>query len=144
MLWDMSYTQGTSSWRCVHVITNVVFLPTWFYNVYISIQFTCWAVLVNIMNVLIYYACIMGGCMSCLRIVVSNTYCVVSCFGFHRLVYPMLPVSLDYPFVIAPSVFSNVYLSLPYPYFRDLFVNTLSSHLNPSMFWIGLRGAIVC
>ena len=25
-------------------------------------------------------------------------------------VYPMLPVSLDYPFMIAPSVFSNVYL----------------------------------
>ena len=28
-----------------------------------------------------------------------------------RLVYPMLPVSLDYSFLIAPSVFSNVYLS---------------------------------
>ena len=27
------------------------------------------------------------------------------------LVYPMLPVSLDCPFLIAPSVFSNVYLS---------------------------------
>jgi hypothetical protein len=23
--------------------------------------------------------------------------------------YPMLPVSLDYPFMISPSVFSNVY-----------------------------------
>ena len=30
-------------------------------------------------------------------------YCV-----FLRLVYPMLPVSLDCPFFIAPSVFSNV------------------------------------
>ena len=29
---------------------------------------------------------------------------------FLRLVYPMLPVSLDCPFLIAPSVFSNVYL----------------------------------
>jgi hypothetical protein len=27
-------------------------------------------------------------------------------------VYPMLPVSLDCPFLIAPSVFSNVYLAL--------------------------------
>jgi hypothetical protein len=27
-----------------------------------------------------------------------------------RLVYPLLPVSLDCPFSIAPSVFSNVYL----------------------------------
>jgi len=26
-----------------------------------------------------------------------------------RLVYPMLPVSLDCPFLIAPSVLSNVY-----------------------------------
>ena len=26
------------------------------------------------------------------------------------LVYPMLPISLDCPFLIAPSVFSNVYL----------------------------------
>jgi len=29
---------------------------------------------------------------------------------FSRLVYPMLPVSLDCPFLIAPSVFSNVQL----------------------------------
>ena len=27
-----------------------------------------------------------------------------------RLVYQLLPVSLDYPFLIAPSVFSDVYL----------------------------------
>ena len=76
----------------------------------------------------------------CLCIVVSSTYCVVfllclssSCvpyvasfsglyifdcpFGIlYRLfvlclVYPMLPVSLDCTFLIAPSVFSNVYLS---------------------------------
>ena len=42
-----------------------------------------------------------------LRIVVSNTYCVV--FSFLRLVYPMLPVSLDCFFFIATSVFINVY-----------------------------------
>jgi len=28
----------------------------------------------------------------------------------HCLVYPMLPVFLDYLFLIAPSLFSNVYL----------------------------------
>jgi len=33
------------------------------------------------------------------------------CFVCLRLVYPMLPVSLDCPFLIAPSVISNVYLS---------------------------------
>jgi hypothetical protein len=46
-----------------------------------------------------------------LRIVVSDTYCVVFfvCFVFLRLVCPGLPVSLGCPFLIAPSVFSNVY-----------------------------------
>ena len=39
---------------------------------------------------------------------------VVLCFVFLRLVYPMLPVSPDCPFLIAPSVFSNVFVySLP-------------------------------
>ena len=31
------------------------------------------------------------------------------CFVVHRLVYQMLPVSLNCPFLIAPSVFSNIY-----------------------------------
>jgi hypothetical protein len=31
------------------------------------------------------------------------------CFVFLRLVYSMLPVYLDCPFLIVPSVFSNVY-----------------------------------
>ena len=55
---------------------------------------------------LIYVVC------ACLRIVVSNTYCVVLhfCFVCLCLVYPMLPVSLDSPFLIAPSEFSNVYV----------------------------------
>ena len=37
-------------------------------------------------------------------------FCVVFCcvFCFVCLVYPMLPVSLDCPFLNAPSVFSNV------------------------------------
>jgi hypothetical protein len=32
-------------------------------------------------------------------------------FYFPRLVRPILPVSLDCPFLIAPSVFSNVFFS---------------------------------
>ena len=32
------------------------------------------------------------------------------CFDFLRLVYPMMPVSLDCPFLIVLAVFSNVYL----------------------------------
>jgi hypothetical protein len=35
----------------------------------------------------------------------------IFCCVFLRLVYPMLPVSLDCPFLIAPSIFSNVYLA---------------------------------
>jgi len=67
----------------------------------------------------ILYGCFTGGRLMsylrylcvCLCIVVSNTYYVVFfCFSCLRLVYPMLPVSLDCPFFIALSVFSNVYL----------------------------------
>ena len=46
-----------------------------------------------------------------LRIVVSNAYCVVFVYiSFLRLLNPMLPVSLDFPFLIDPSVFSNVFV----------------------------------
>jgi len=42
----------------------------------------------------------------------QNILCFVFFFFFSlRLVYLMLPVSLDCPFLIAPSVFSNVYLN---------------------------------
>ena len=40
--------------------------------------------------------------------------CVCFCIVFLRFVYPMLPVSLDCPFLIVPSVFSNVYLRVSY------------------------------
>jgi hypothetical protein len=49
-------------------------------------------------------------CVS-LRIVVSNTYYVVFLFCSSPCV-PMLPVSLDYLFLITPSVFSNAYLNV--------------------------------
>ena len=82
----------------------------------------------HVFKTLIYVICV------CLRIALTNTYCVVFLFYFsssssyHRLpvsldytflialwysltfIYPMLPVSLDYSFLNAPSVFSNVYL----------------------------------
>ena len=49
-----------------------------------------------------------------LRIVMSNTYCVVFLFFF-----VLLPVSLDYPFLTVPSVFSNfLYLHLGTVYTR--------------------------
>jgi hypothetical protein len=36
----------------------------------------------------------------------------ILCFVFLRRVYPMLPISMDCQFLIAPSVFSNAYLSI--------------------------------
>jgi hypothetical protein len=42
---------------------------------------------------------------------VRRMVCYVFVFVFLRLVYPMLPISLDCPFfLIVPSAFSNVYL----------------------------------
>ena len=43
---------------------------------------------------------------------VLHTLCCVFCFVRLRLVCPMLPVSLDCPFLTATSVFSNIYLRL--------------------------------
>jgi len=40
---------------------------------------------------------------------VQQILCCVFCFVCRRLVYPMLPVSLDCLFLIAPLIFSNVY-----------------------------------
>ena len=47
------------------------------------------------------------------------------CFVFLRFVCQMLPVSLDYPFLIASSVFSNVYLTttcISYASLSELFM----------------------
>jgi hypothetical protein len=46
--------------------------------------------------------------------------CVFVCL---RMVYPMLSVSPFYPFLIAPSVFSNVYLPMTYIYFISISIN---------------------
>ena len=37
------------------------------------------------------------------------TFCL---FAFVRVLCPILPISLDFPFLIAPLVFSNIYLSV--------------------------------
>jgi len=63
---------------------------------------------VGVLLTLFYIICV------CLRIVVSNTYCVydfVLLVFVLCLVYTMLLVSLDCLFLIAPSVLSNVYFS---------------------------------
>jgi hypothetical protein len=40
---------------------------------------------------------------------VERILCCSFCFVFLRFVYPMLPVFLDCPILIVPSVFSNIY-----------------------------------
>jgi hypothetical protein len=49
--------------------------------------------------------------MSCLRFLHLFTYDTL-CFVFLRLVYSMLPLSLECSFVIALSVFSDIYFVL--------------------------------
>ena len=51
-------------------------------------------------------------CYLCLLVysVVQHMYILCCVIFFLRLLYPMLSVSLDCPFLITPSVFSNVYL----------------------------------
>jgi hypothetical protein len=52
-----------------------------------------------------------GGVMSYVRcLLVYSGVQHILCCAFLRIVYPMLPVSLDYPYLIAPSAFSTVYL----------------------------------
>jgi len=61
--------------------------------------------------VLCFLFCLSSSWVLC--IVVSNTYCLVFFVLFVFVlcfVYPISPVSLDCPFLIYPSVFSNVYL----------------------------------
>jgi len=63
----------------------------------------CLQVFVGTHLCLIYVICI------CLRVVVSNTYCVVFLLCFSSSCVPYIASSLDCPFLIAPSVFSDVY-----------------------------------
>jgi len=53
----------------------------------------------------LHYLCLFGYIDWCPTHIVS-----LFCFVFRRLVYSMLPVSLDCQFVIVPSVFPNIYL----------------------------------
>jgi hypothetical protein len=85
---------------CLYVLSYVLWCSLRFpYKNYIWFIFISSCVHEN--SCLIYVTCV------CVCKVVSNTYCVVFfCFVF----FVLLPVSLDYSFLIVPSVFSNVYL----------------------------------
>jgi hypothetical protein len=84
------------------------------YCVVLSCVFTFWVV----MSVTFPHKTMFGsflppmfvGGLTCYLRYLCLLYLVVLClcFAFPHLVYPMLPVSLDYPFVIALSVFSGL------------------------------------
>ena len=85
---------------------------------------------------LIYVVCMMAHVlftlfvwwlMSYLRCLCLFAYIGVQhilCCVFLRIVWPVLPVSLDCPFLIAPSVFSNVY-----QHWYLLWVITIPTHM---------------
>ena len=79
-------------------------------NVKVNTNFDVGFMFTSSCSCLIYVICV------CLRIVVSNTSFVVFSLGCIRRV-AMLPASLECTFVIAPSVFSNVYLFETTTYF---------------------------
>ena len=76
--------------KCLYVLSSVLGYPLRFpYYNDVRFGFTS--------SCIIYVICVS------LHIVVFNICCVVFCFVFRHLVYPMLPVSLDFPFLIVPS-----------------------------------------
>jgi prepilin signal peptidase PulO-like enzyme (type II secretory pathway) len=96
--------------RCARIGSKMY--TSFLYHVFHEFLFAFYVIIVLIKNIcflcfLSYVICV------CLCIVVSNTHCVVHFFivlFVLRLVYLMLPVSLDCPLLISPSVFSNVYI----------------------------------
>jgi hypothetical protein len=88
----------------------------------------------------ILYGCLTGGRLMsylrylcvCLCIVVSNTYHVVFfCFACLRLVYPMLPVSLDCPFLLPfPYSLMFIYSTNNFTYFVPVFKYCYSDSRN--------------
>jgi len=63
---------------------------------------------------------------------VRHVLCCV--FGFLRLVCPMLPFSLDYPFLTSPSVFSRVYLQNILLFYGKVYI-----YFPQNNFWTGLH-----
>ena len=82
---------------CLYVLSSVLWCPLRFpHENDVRFVFTSWR--------MSYYLCLLTYTG------VQHILCFAFVFVFLRRVYSMLPVSLDCPFMIAPSVFSNVYL----------------------------------
>ena len=72
------------------------------------------------MSYLRYLCLLVHSSVQCILCCVVALFVSVLC-----LVYPMLPVLLDCPFLIAPLVFSNVYLVVFVVVFRVVFCRSL-------------------
>ena len=96
-------------------------------------------------NCLQEVSCLFYVICVCLRIVACNVYCFALMLISLRFVYPLLPVSLDCPFLIAPLVFSNVYYNIA---FRSVICEglTFDSHVKNTVITdciISLRGEVL-
>ena len=81
--------------------TSMIFFP---------LMFFLW--IIQLKNVFVENHCLLSGIDSVPYSINQPLKSIDLCFCFacFRLVCPMLAVSLDFPFLIAPSVFSNVYV----------------------------------
>lgn len=68
---------------------------------------------------------------------------LVQIFSF-RLAYPMLSAFLDWPFLIVPSVFSNIYLAPNKIYRRRLYLASVKSNFPILMQYICLYLSFIC
>jgi hypothetical protein len=93
------------------VLLILVFLCLYVLNFRVVMSVTIFAL--KRCSVRLYLQLFVGGRMSSLRWLCLFAYSgvnhILHCFVLRRLVCPMLPVSLDCPFFIVPSIFSNVY-----------------------------------
>jgi hypothetical protein len=89
---------------CLYVLSFVLWCPLWFPHK-------------NCVRFIFTPQLFVGGPMSYIRYLCLFAYSGVQhilCCGFLRILYPLLSVSLDCPFLIAPSVFSIIYVHQSY------------------------------
>ena len=87
----------TSIYRTAILITKYIYHP---YN--------CWRSTNNFANTLVQPDVLVGACCSSFLVSYVVRFCFVVFVLY--LVFPKLPMSLDCPFLITQSVFSNFYL----------------------------------
>jgi hypothetical protein len=101
---------------CLYVLSSVLWCPLRFLikTMFVSSLHTVVCRRTHVLFRLLVFVCV-EWCSTYIVLCFSS-YCVpcvvqhILCCVFLRIVYPVLSISLDYPFLIAASVFSYVYL----------------------------------